>query len=371
VSAAIALAAHSEALLLPADVLAGVSVLLDEAQGVSPAILRALGPEFNWLKERAQLLGFTSRGARSCNGSAQMLEVRDGWIVANLPRASDLELLPAWLGIAPNGDLWPTIGKAVRRRDVAELIANATELGLAVAPVLLPGDRLAPLSTQPAPAVIPKRSAATAIVAPQKISTTPLVLDLSALWAGPLCGQLLRASGARVIKVESSSRPDATRTASPAFHERLNAGKEPKTLDFNSAAGRTELQTLLERADIVVTSARPRALQQLGIAPEALLAAQPEKIWAAITAYGWEGAAGQRIGFGDDTAAAAGLVALARDGQPGFIGDAIADPLAGLAAANAALNAWQQLRGGLLDISLAQSAARVVAQLTQAPGSGP
>jgi crotonobetainyl-CoA:carnitine CoA-transferase CaiB-like acyl-CoA transferase len=189
------------------------------------------------------------------------------------------------------------------------------------------------------------------------------VVDLSALWAGPLCGQLLRASGARVIKLESSSRPDATRSASARFFERLNAGKKFMTLDFSIAAGRDTLRALLERADIVITSARPRALHQLGIAPERMLAAQPEKIWVAITAFGWEGAAGQRIGFGDDAAAAAGLIALSRDGQPWFIGDAIADPLAGLAASSAALNAWQQQRGGLLDISLAQSAARVVSRM--------
>ena len=38
-----------------------------------------------------------------------------------------------------------------------------------------------------------------------------LVVDLSALWAGPLCGGLLAGAGATVVKVESTHRPDGAR----------------------------------------------------------------------------------------------------------------------------------------------------------------
>ena len=38
-----------------------------------------------------------------------------------------------------------------------------------------------------------------------------LVADLSSMWAGPLCGQILAAAGATVVKVESPGRPDGTR----------------------------------------------------------------------------------------------------------------------------------------------------------------
>ena len=48
-----------------------------------------------------------------------------------------------------------------------------------------------------------------------------------------------------------------------------------------------------------------------------------------ITAFGRDS---NRIGFGDDVAAAAGLVALDDAGDPVFCGDAIADPLTGLTA---------------------------------------
>ena len=45
-------------------------------------------------------------------------------------------------------------------------------------------------------------------------SGSPLVVDLAALWAGPLAASLLTMAGARVIKIESRTRPDAARRAS-------------------------------------------------------------------------------------------------------------------------------------------------------------
>jgi hypothetical protein len=83
----------------------------------------------------------------------------------------------------------------------------------------------------------------------------------------------------------------------------------------------------------------------------------------AITAHGWGSG---RVGFGDDVAAAAGLVAWhPGDGEPRFAADAIADPVCGALAAHAALAAWR--RGGrpFLDASLV-GAARAVA-----PPAGP
>ena len=53
-----------------------------------------------------------------------------------------------------------------------------------------------------------------------------------------------------------------------------------------------------------------------------------------------------RVGFGDDVAAGAGLVACDQAGQPVFCGDALADPLTGLAAAELALTAPRDGRGG-------------------------
>ena len=63
-----------------------------------------------------------------------------------------------------------------------------------------------------------------------------------------------------------------------------------------------------------------------------------------------------RVGFGDDAAAGGGLVVWAHS-TPAFCADAVADPLTGMTAAHACLEALG--RGGrwLLDVSLAGVAA--------------
>jgi crotonobetainyl-CoA:carnitine CoA-transferase CaiB-like acyl-CoA transferase len=175
----------------------------------------------------------------------------------------------------------------------------------------------------------------------------PVVVDLSSLWAGPLCGRLLLERGARVIKVESATRPDGA-----DLYERMNAGKEVRRVDL-----RAELPAILAEADVVIEASRPRALQQLGI--DAATVEGP-RVWVSITGYG---RASNRVGFGDDCAVAGGLVDWADDGTtPQFVGDAVADPLTGVAAAAAATQALQAGGRWLLDVALARVAASVSIQ---------
>jgi crotonobetainyl-CoA:carnitine CoA-transferase CaiB-like acyl-CoA transferase len=182
-------------------------------------------------------------------------------------------------------------------------------------------------------------------------------VDLSALWAGPLCGAVLAAMGAAVTKVESTHRPDPTRASTPDFFRRLNGAKAELQLDFAAAVDRETLRDEIGAADVVITSARPRAFAGLGIEPADVFAVNPALVWVAITGYGWTGAAGQRVGFGDDTAAAGGLLRWTAKGEPRFAGDALSDPVAGLAAALGALQGLAAGGGVLVDAAMATSAA--------------
>jgi len=226
----------------------------------------------------------------------------------------------------------------VRTRPERELVDRATLLGLPVAGLA------SSIAVQPfAVAAAPRERVPLDDV---------LVVDLSSLWAGPLCTRLLQAGGARVVKVESRSRPDGARRGPPAFFDRLNAGKESVVLDFD--ADRSYLLDLLSRADVVVEASRPRALAQFGIAAEGFLTEDDRpRVWISITGYG---RADQRVAFGDDAAVGGGLVVYDSAG-PCFCADAAADPLTGLVAADACLAA---LAGGervLVDIPMAGVAA--------------
>jgi len=178
---------------------------------------------------------------------------------------------------------------------------------------------------------------------------SPLVVDLSSLWAGPLCASLLGLLGCRVLKVEDPRRPDGARRGPRELFGLLNAGAESEVVDLHGDRGRARLRELVLTADVVIEGSRPRALRQLGISAEEAVAQSDRLTWVSITGYGREH---ERVGFGDDTAAAGGLVV---DGC--FVGDAIADPLTGV---HAALAAWAGVcRGGgwLVDVALARVAA--------------
>jgi hypothetical protein len=305
------------------------------------------------LGERAAILGLSRRGTVSPGGHCRLVGARDGWIAVNLPRPDDLASVPAWLERPIDADPWDAIADEASARTAASLVTRGRLLGLAVAPAAT------------APAITPpwcRIAARGRGVAPTR---APFVLDLSALWAGPLAGSLLQLAGARVVKVESVRRPDGARRGPAAFFDLLHAGKQSVALDFATVAGRAALHRLIARADVVIESARPRAAHQLGIDPAALVRARPGLTWISITAYGRSGRAGNWIGFGDDAAAAAGLGtatgALAGSPTPLFCGDAIADPLTGLHAAVAALAAHRRGGGALVALALRDVAAHAAA----------
>jgi crotonobetainyl-CoA:carnitine CoA-transferase CaiB-like acyl-CoA transferase len=181
-----------------------------------------------------------------------------------------------------------------------------------------------------------------------------LVADFSALWAGPLCASLLGLAGARVVKVETPTRPDGARRGDPGFYRLLHAGHRSVVLDPTTAAGRRALERLVGAADVVVEASRPRALAAWGL--DAAAAVAGGTTWISITAAG---RASGRVGFGDDVAASAGLVAD-DDGAPLFCGDALADPLTGLTAAVLATTAPAGGSGVLWDVSMADVVARTL-----------
>ena len=306
------------------------------------------------LCQRAAYHGLSRQGATSCGGATRLLAAADGWVAVTLNRPDDVEAVPAWLeGPVPNnGEVWPALEAAVGGRTVAELVERAGWLGLPVA-ALPAGPQDGGGSDRSLPVA---RSTVGSRAAPVSL-TDLVVVDLSALWAGPVCTRLLADAGAAVVKVESCDRPDGGRRDGTGFFDRLNHGKASVALDLRSTRGRATLERLLTAADVVVESSRPRALEQLGIYADDVLAAQHgPRLWLSITGYGRCGPARQRVAFGDDAAVAGGLVS--RDGSgPCFCADAVADPIAGLVAAAACLDALAGPERGLLDVSMAGAAA--------------
>jgi crotonobetainyl-CoA:carnitine CoA-transferase CaiB-like acyl-CoA transferase len=351
--------------------LAPRSPVLARAAAVAAAIADVTGREGHpvrldldhVLAFRASLNGWARRGTVSANGTCRILRAADGWLAVNLARPDDLLAVPAVLGReltgagdpavmgrpaethavnrpaasypAADGPEWRALRADAATRPAAEVASAAQAVGIPAGvlggahPTPVKMTRLGPAGTAPA-----------------------LVLDLSAMWAGPLCASILARAGWRVLKVEDARRPDGARSGPAAFYADLHAGTQAVVLDFGSASGRAELYRLAGQAGVVVESSRPRALRRLGLAAEDWLSASPGRVWVSVTGYG-RADPQQRVAFGDDAAVAGGLVAWAAGGTPVFCGDAIADPLSGMHAALAALAARAAGGGWLVDVAMA------------------
>jgi hypothetical protein len=319
--------------------LRGALLVFGALTSMRGAVVNSL-PGVALLGERAAIACFDRQGPRSAGGSFRPFVTCDGWAGLSLTRPADFELLPALIEADVLDDAWSAVEQWAVSRASADVVDRAQLLGLA-------GVQLAMPPTDPTPLTFDRGGAA-------RRRARPVVVDLSALWAGPLCAHLLGLAGARVIKVESVQRPDGARRGPAAFFDLLHAGHESVALDFTTKAGRAALAQLINHADVVIESSRPRALRQLGIDADNVVARGTT--WLSITAYGRTGPRSNHVGYGDDVAAAAGLVTDA-DGVPMPCGDAIADPLAGVHAAAAAAATLLADDAFLVDVSMYDVAA--------------
>jgi crotonobetainyl-CoA:carnitine CoA-transferase CaiB-like acyl-CoA transferase len=325
------------------------AAVLTRARAVAFELSGQLGVDVDaaeLLAGRAALAGLHRQGRVSAGGGTRLVAGRDGWFALTLARPDDVAAVPALLeSDVPVDHLWPAITEWSARRLVADVAERARLLGL--------------------PVGVLAETAAAAPVIRRHGSRKPfqdygrlLVVDLSSMWAGPLCGQLLARAGATVIKVESATRPDGTRQGERRFFDWMNGGKLCYAADFGSP---DDLRQLLAVADVVIESSRPDALVNRGLGPEDVTA-RDGRVWLRVTGHGTDGAHAHWVGFGDDAAVSGGLVGSDPAGTgPVFCGDAIADPLTGMHAALAVAESLQRGGGEIVEVALASVAAEYAA----------
>src|ERR1700756_4308568 len=102
-----------------------------------------------------------------------------------------------------------------------------------------------------------------------------IVVDLTRALAGPHAAMMLGDLGAEVIKVENPIGGDDTRGWGPPFVEPdlgerestyflcANRNKKSVTLDLKGDDGKSALEALLRRADVLMENFRPGVLERL------------------------------------------------------------------------------------------------------------
>ena len=182
------------------------------------------------------------------------------------------------------------------------------------------------------------------------------VLDLSRVFAGPLCGQVLADFGAEVIKVEHPGRGDDTRDwgmrigqTETTYYNSMNRNKRSVTVDLQTPEGLKIIHELLPQCDVVIHNFKTGGAEKLGLGYEQLKALQPGLIYCAVAGYDTSGPEAKRPGYDLVIQGESGLMALNGEANtpPLKFGVAVVDLMTGMYAAQAVLAAlFQRTRTG-------------------------
>ena len=197
--------------------------------------------------------------------------------------------------------------------------------------------------------------------------TAPLdgirVLDLCRLVSGNMLTHQLADFGAEVIKLEPAGKGDPLRAWTQGgvdtFWKAYCRNKKSLALDFRAEGAAELILKLAESADVLVENFRPGRMEDMGLAPDILLARNPKLVIVRISGFGQTGPYRERPGFGSLVEGMSGFAY--RNGFPDrpplLPPIAMADMIAGLQGAYATMVALREVelkggRGQVIDMSL-------------------
>lgn len=179
------------------------------------------------------------------------------------------------------------------------------------------------------------------------------VVALATNIPGPLAAEALARDGASVIKVEPPAG-DPLENAAPAWYARIVEPMEVVRLDLRAAGGLSAFLRLLDGADVLITTVRPKALARRGLDADALARRYPQLCRVAVV-----GEAGKRADHaGHDLTYQANAGLLAPPAHPRTVfADMFAAERTLAAVYRLAFRRAQTGAGGFEEIAIAQGAA--------------
>lgn len=188
------------------------------------------------------------------------------------------------------------------------------------------------------------------------------VIDMSHAVAGPTAGAILADLGASVLKVEHPHGDHFRPLLDGAYFAAANRNKRGIALDLKQPEGRQVVERLVERADVLLESFIPGAMERLGLGYEAVSRRNPRLIYCSISGFGQEGPYSGLPGYDVVAQAMSGIVACTGmpDGPPVRIGASWIDAGAGMYTVIGILKALfdreRTGRGKRIDVSLLDTA---------------
>ena len=199
------------------------------------------------------------------------------------------------------------------------------------------------------------------------------MLEVTANWAGPICGRHFGDLGANVIKVELQTKPATRALIYPVddiwpdfFHRagyfnKLNRNKRGIALDLAKPKGKEVFLRLVQQADVVLENNAARVMANLGLDYPALSQVNPAIVMCSLSGYGATGPHRNYSAYGSNIETVSGLGSILGYDESRFFGTGsfYADPVSGNHATVAILAALNSRRssgkGQWIDISLLEA----------------
>jgi len=200
------------------------------------------------------------------------------------------------------------------------------------------------------------------------------VIDAATMIAAGSAATYLADFGAEVIKVEHPETGDPVRMFGKKkdgiglLWKSLGRNKRYVTLNLGQPKGQELLKKLVKDADVLIENYRPGTFAKWGLGYDEMKKINPSLVMLSVSGFGQYGPYSKLGGFGTIAEGLSGFASVngAADGPPTLPGLALADGIAGLAAALSIMIALRgrdadpERRGQYIDISLCEPLMRLL-----------
>jgi crotonobetainyl-CoA:carnitine CoA-transferase CaiB-like acyl-CoA transferase len=205
-----------------------------------------------------------------------------------------------------------------------------------------------------------------------------LVIETGPGMAGPLVTRTFENLGARVIKIESSTKIDFWKARLPPPGktqadmlesqgvQEMNAGKRSVALNLKSEVGRDIFLKLVSMADVYVESYAPGWLERLGLSLAQFAELNPQLVILSQSAYGGEGPLSDQRAYAPLMTALAGVDSTVgyKDGRvvpqiASAVGDVVAAYFGNLLVLSALYQRERTGKGSTIDMSQTEASAAI------------
>ncbi len=168
-----------------------------------------------------------------------------------------------------------------------------------------------------------------------------LVIELSTMITASFAAMMMAEQGARVIKIEPINEGDPMRylghnkAGISGLFANCNRGKESIRVDLKTKPGQELVQSLADKADVMINNFRPGVMDEINLGSEVLRARNKRLIYTAITGFGTSGPLANAPAYDPIVQAHIGITDVQADEGHAFVRNLVCDKITAYTACQA------------------------------------